>query len=610
MPPRTSLRAHRRAALATALVVLSGTATLAAASGAQASSWSGPSRSDGALTPGNLLVATSVYRNDTTLVAGTTQLPPGCGSAAAPCITAVAGGQYPYVFNNDTVDASFGVTSPITLRELTPSGRPLASLVVPNSTQSGVSAEANQMVTSFSSKSELALNLSTNGQYVTFMGYAAPAGSVDVSNDNTPGGIDPTSADPDTTYREVAQLGTNGRFQFTETNAYSGNNGRAAVLDDSNGQDVYFTAGNAGNGANPEPATVVDGAGAQMITPSDLTTARQTPGAATPVGSFNVTELGDGADKSGKDDNFRGLTEYGNVLYYTKGSGSNGVDTVYYVDTTGASCSSGSGVPAAGAALPTTSNLTYSTNDAALGLTAKNPGLTPANMCVLNGFPTTLAKNATDANSYPFGLWFANPDTLYVADEGAGDNTYDAATNTYTAAAASSTAGLQKWVFDKATGQWNLAYTLQTGLNLGTPYTVADYPTGDNTGAGGTGLPWAPATDGLRNLTGRVNADGTVSIWAVTSTVSGSGDEGGDPNQLVGITDKVGATSLPANERFHTVVAAANETVVRGVSFTPGTRATNGGTTCSAATSTGANVAGGVNAGTVAGCFDGGRRKR
>ena len=61
-----------------------------------------------------------------------------------------------------------------------------------------------------------------------------------------------------------------------------------------------------------------------------------------------------------------------------------------------------------------------------------------------------------------------------------------------------------------------------------------------------TGLPWAPATDGLRNITGQVNRDGTVTIWAVTSTVSGGGDQGADPNQLVSVTDKLGATTLPA----------------------------------------------------------------
>ena len=134
-------------------------------------------------------------------------------------------------------------------------------------------------------------------------------------------------------------------------------------------------------------------------------------------------------------------------------------------------------------------------------------------MCILQGFPTAL-KSTT---SFPFGLWFASPTTLYVADEGNGDNTYSPATGTYTTAAGQATAGLQKWVLSG--GSWKLAYTLHGGLALGTPYTVPGYPAGDNAA---TGLPWAPATDGLRNITGQVNRDGSVTIWAITSTVSGA----------------------------------------------------------------------------------------
>jgi hypothetical protein len=167
------------------------------------------------------------------------------------------------------------------------------------------------------------------------------------------------------------------------------------------------------------------------------------------------------------------------------------------------------------------------------------------------------------------------------------DNTYDAATNTFTAAAASTTAGLQKWSFNSSTGGWQLDYVLQSGLDLGTPYRVApdsrgnQYPTGLNSTDSGTGLPWAPATGGLRNLTGRVNRNGTVSLWASTSTVSGSGDQGADPNKLVEITDDLGATtaSQVAHEQFHTVMRAIYGQVVRGVSFTPGTPLTNGNNT-------------------------------
>src|SRR6202020_155181 len=140
---------------------------------------------------------------------------------------------------------------------------------------------------------------------------------------------------------------------------------------------------------------------------------------------------------------------------------------------------------------------------------------------------------------------------LYVADEGNADSTFSAASGSYTGAAAQTTAGLQKWVLSG--GSWQLAYTLSGGLNLGTPYTVPGYPAGDNAA---TGLPWAPATDGLRNITGRVNPNGTVTIWAVTSTVSGGGDQGADPNKLVAITDELGATSLPASEAFRATVPA------------------------------------------------------
>jgi hypothetical protein len=538
MRPRTGIAAF--------LTVLSAAGVLAATTAASASTARVADRDHHHdLIPGDLLVSESYYSNDPNIVAGVTVLPPGCTTG---CGIAVANGDYPYVFNNDAVDGSFGVTARLFLREITPWGH----------TQDVIPVPTSELNTSFSSKSEGALNLSTDGRYVTFIDYVAPKDTVDVSNANTPGEIDPTNPVPGAYYRAVAQLSEDGKFTFTETNAYSGNNGRAAIEAKIDGKYYIYTSGNAGNGSNPQPDGIILGAGAQIITPSDQPEADQAPGTPTPVGSFNITELGDKADKIGKDDNFRGLTIYNNVLYYTKGSGGNGVDTVYFLDTTGTACPNGVGLPVPGAPLPTTA-LSY---DLA---TLQANGL-PSNMCVLKGFPTALAKKATDASDYPFGIWFANPDTLYVADEGSGDNTY--ANGSYTAAAASTTAGLQKWVYNAADGQWELAYTLQNGLNLGTPYTVDGYPTGINAS---TGLPWAPATDGLRNLTGRVNRDGTVTIWAVTSTVSGGGDQGADPNQLVSVTDQLGATSLPAPESFQTVVPAAFDQVVRGVSFTPGT---------------------------------------
>lgn len=509
--------------------------------------------------PGNLVVSRSVYDNNPNNVYVGEPLPPGCVAAnvaAGSCVTAAYDGTYPYVFNNAPVDGSFGITSRIYLDQITPWGWPIGTLEVPNSLERGIGPGSDQLVTSFSSKSEMALNLSLDHRFLTFMGYAAPVNSIDLSNSNTPAVIDISNPVGESTYRAVARLDAFGRLTYSETNAYSGNNGRAAILNNLNGADVYYTAGNAGNGSNPQPAGVVLGAGAQLIMPSTEPEVDQDPGEPTPVGAFSVTELGDKADKIGKDDNFRGLTVYNNVVYYTKGSGGNGVNTVYFVDTTGSACPNGVGVPSPSATLPTGPFSAY------------NPATgTPTNMCILNGFPTLSNKSGTPVN-YPFGIWFANPTTLYVADEGDG---YAGGADLYSHAAAQTNAGLEKWVY--ANGAWSMAYVLTNGLDLGAAYTVWGYPTGNNPGSSPANLPWSPATDGLRNITGQVNPDGTVTIWAITSTVSGSGDQGADPNKLVVITDRLSDSTAAqaAGERFFTLRTAQFAEVLRGVAFTPGT---------------------------------------
>ncbi len=405
------------------------------------------------------------------------------------------------------------------------------------------------------------MHLSTDGRYLTFMGYVTPVNTIDASASNTPGEIDPTNPVGEYIYRAVAQVDKERNFHFTETNAYTGDNGRVAILNNINGADFFFTAGNAGNGtAKTQPSSVIISAGAQIIDPLDELESVQAPGAPTPVGSFSITELGDAADKIGKDDNFRGLTIFNNVLYYSKGSGSNGVNTIYFVDTTGTACPNGVGLPSPSAVLPSTP-LNYSavTNLTKTGL--------PSNMCILAGFPAVANKSLTTITHYPFGFWFADANTLYVADEGDG---YTGGTDLYTHAAAQTLAGLQKWVFNSTTQQWTLAYTLQTGLELGVPYTVPGFPTGTNAA---TGLPWSPATDGLRNLTGHVDAWGNVTIWAITSTISGDGDTGADPDRLVVIEDSLSNTdpTVAAKEGFHTLRTAGFAEVLRGVSFTPGT---------------------------------------
>jgi hypothetical protein len=521
----------------------------------------GHSRHDRFFLPGHLVVTRSVYDNNPKNVIVGTVLPPNCAATTGGCAAASGApndGAYPNVWNNDIYDASFGITSKIFLDQMTPSGRTINTLEVPANPAKGGANFADHLVTSFSSKSELALNLSNDGRFVTFMGYVAPVNTIDVSNSNTPGAIDPSNPVGTEFPRAVAQVDAAGHFLFTETNAYSGNNGRAAIQNDSQGVDLIYTVGNAGNGANPQPNGIILGAGAQILSPANSAEAAQVPGVPTPVASFSVTELGAKADKIGKDDNFRGLTIFNNVLYFTKGSGSNGVNTVYFVDTTGSACPSGVGLPAPHAQLPA-APLTF---DVASLQTA---GL-PNNVCILAGFPVTPNKSAS-VTAFPFGLWFANSQTLYVADEGDG---FTGGADLYTHAAAQTSAGLQKWVLDKSAGRWVLAYTLTNGLNLGVAYKIHGYPAGSNAA---TGLPWAPATDGLRNITGRVGRDGVATIWGITSTISGNGDVGADPNRLVVIRDPIENTQLSTRFQpgFSTLRTADFAEVLRGVSLTPGT---------------------------------------
>ena len=462
------------------------------------------------LPAGDLFVSSSVYAGQASTISVGQALPNSNGAAA------IADGSYPGVFANSAPDANFGITSPITvtpyLASINAAGEVATSLAL---APFDVTA-ASGVTTSFASKSELALNLS--GRSLTFMGYSAASNTLDVSNSDTPGHADPTNTDTQAaTYRSVVQLDIGGGVRVTRTDAYSGNNGRAAVL--ANGE--YLMVGNAGNGSGTEPQGIVSSTGVQAIAPGAnpyatvVGAAQGTPGAKNGYEfGFSVAQLGDAPDKSGKDDNFRGLRAYGDSLYVSKGSGGNGVNTVYQVSVPGG------GLPdatsAAGAAI-----------------------------AILPGFPTGLAASISTADTttlfFSFGLFFANDHTLYVADEGP------------QGLAADPNAGLQKWLFDGTA--WHLAYTLQAGLNLDAPYQVANYPAAI-----------APATTGLRNLTGVVDGN-TVTLFAVTSTYSNAGDAGADPNAVVRIVDRIDATTPPAGAAFTTVAAPESGRVYRGVQY-------------------------------------------
>ena len=203
----------------------------------------------GTLINGNsLLVSATTYEDVgqvAGLVAGVTRFP------AASRID----GDLNTVWNNSSVDGQFGVTSPLELLDLsTTNGSLLASETL----------NTSQVVTSFSSKSELGLNITqtANGKVATFMGYtpggagypSIGVGMLDVSNADNPAYIDTTNVASQfykssyTDYafnRSVVAVDANGTYAITPTVAYGGDNSRGAVLAP-NG--LYYTVGNSNSG--------------------------------------------------------------------------------------------------------------------------------------------------------------------------------------------------------------------------------------------------------------------------------------------------------------------------------------------------------------------------
>ncbi|HEY2546027.1 MAG TPA: hypothetical protein VGI46_08185 [Candidatus Acidoferrum sp.] len=514
---------------------------------------------------GSLVLSRSVYEGTASTVIAGEALPPGCmGGAtgltvqvpliangttpvAVPCGFASDNGEFPNdqdshnVWNNSGSDGSFGITSPILLDNMTEDGWVLGTLPIPT----------DHIVTSFSSKSELALNRSVDGKSITFMGYHGGVGCggtavsptapnlIDVSASSTPGICDPTNPVfsslqntpniPTAYYRAVAEVDGDGHLSITDGNAYSGDNGRAAMKA-ANGN--YYMAGNDNSGNIPKKQLTLTTPGVELINATGAETL--TPGVTTlppniaMIGRFLIP-----GDKPGKDTNFRGLTIFNNTLYLSKGSGGNGINTVYQAGTPGT--------------LPT-------------GTAAE---LANVPLTILPGFPNTTASTNTNPpfGSFPFGMFFANASTLYVCDEG--DGTFvSPPVNGNVADGSQATAGLQKWVLQN--GTWTMIYVLQSGLNIGIPYSVDHYPAAID-----------PATGGCRNIAGRVNGDGTVTIWAITSTISANGDTGADPNKLVKVTDVISATTLPTGvgEKeigvFRTIRSARAGEVFRGVALAP-----------------------------------------
>ena len=156
-----------------------------------------------------------------------------------------------------------------------------------------------------------------------------------------------------------------------------------------------------------------------------------------------------------------------------------------------------------------------------LGVNQIGQGLSGApgqSVALLTGFPTTGGTAASSA----YDFFFADPNTLYVADDNA---------------TASTVGGINKWTFDQVTGTWTRQYRLQLG------------------GAG--------SNTACRGLTGFVR-NGVVTLWGTANT------SGQAATTLISVTDTgpsstvVALAASPLNTAFRGVrYLAKPSTVVR-----------------------------------------------
>ncbi len=406
---------------------------------------------------------------------------------------------YPLIFTDPTVTGIQGSIF-VDIVPALPDASPLRTLSLTGIT------------TSFSSKSEGALMLSQDRRFLTYMGYAGAVGAGGVSNSydtaaNLAGNTNPLFD------REVALIAADGSVSLTaESNAYSGDNPRAVVSADGT---QFYMAGNSDSTIAKDstgPGTTI---GARYGTPGSAVSIE--------LGVYLATDRPDESAKQHvKDSNFRAIGIFGGNLYVAKGSGGNGDDGVFQVRN-----GTGNGLP--------------------LG--------TGNTIVPLFSAPATDPVSGAPSPYTPFGFWFANPTTLYVADEGYAN--VDSNGNLIP----DPLAGLEKWSL--VGGIWQLAYALTAGLDLYQPKIVPDYPV-------------ATYTTGLRNMTGKVNEDGTVTIYAVTSQFSSISAGEPDPTRLVTIRDRLSAASAPAAntddalEAFVTLQGSKAGEVIRGVAFVPG----------------------------------------
>ena len=388
------------------------------------------------LIPGNLLLATSDYA-PADIQAGVTQLPPECNIATPPdCATAVAGGTYPFSFNNDSIDAFFGITSPVNLDELTPWGQHIGTIPVPD----------DDLVTSFSSKSELALNLSPRGQVPVVHRLRRTAGRGGRLERQYPGRDRSRQRDVGPYYRVVAQLDRWRQLDLHRDQRLQRRQRPGGDRPTTRRQGPAVHGRQRGQRqSNPQPTCVVLGAARRSSRRHPCPRPTRTQASPTPVGSFNITQLGDKPDKVGKDDNFRGLDDLQQRPLLHQGQRrqrrQHRVLRRHH----------GQGVPerrrAAGARARSCRPRRLALRTSARR--ARPTGLGPATCASCKGFPTTLGQGPIGRDRRSRSGCGSPTRTRCTSPTRAAATTPTRTASTPTRPRPTTDAGLQKWVFDR-----------------------------------------------------------------------------------------------------------------------------------------------------------------
>ena len=408
--------------------------------------------------------------------------------------------------------------APLTLYEFGTSGfqsSPVGTLELPQ-TSSGLNSAVSG---EYGSSSEATLQLTGNGEYLTVAGYAVNAGAYNTASDANGAG---TALAQSCSLSNAASC--SGVPQVPRVIAEIGDTGKV------NSSTVLYNVFNENN-----PRSVYSGTGSSFYISGQGLKGDNTGGvfSVPSVGSGTTVSItGNDAGTSESQDT-REVQIYNNTLYVSTDSKS-GATNRDYIGTLGSP-----GTP------PT--SLANGGNGPAMLPGFGNSGGTGK---VTITTQTTNSVNApgNEINLSPENYFFANADTLYVADSGDPKNT--------SATSSLGDGGLQKWTYSG--GDWTLDYTLAAGLDL--------VP---NTASCASNTSQTPCSTGLYGLTGELIDGGTeVELFATNFTL-------GDLNStyLYGITDELTNTTDPnlssITESFTELAAAPPDSNFKGVAFAP-----------------------------------------